>query len=132
VLYVLELKKNFLLISVMEDNDFAVMIKKVKVLIRLEGASPDTTMSIGIREGRLYRLLDKPVHGSKGILDHGSMSVTKDEEHEAPKGEHSSKTSRSGSESSGGKEELAPSSFVKRPNWYELILMVLRSKFLGA
>jgi hypothetical protein len=51
------------------------------------------TVSIGVREGKVYRLQGKPVGGSKGILDHGSMSVTEDEEQEAPKGEQSSQTS---------------------------------------
>jgi hypothetical protein len=44
-------------------------------------------MRIGFREGRLYRLQGQPIRKSKGILDHGLMSVTEDEEKEAPKGE---------------------------------------------
>jgi hypothetical protein len=56
VLYVPELKKNLLSISVMEDRGFIIMFKKGKVLIHLEGASPDTTVSIGVREGKLYML----------------------------------------------------------------------------
>jgi hypothetical protein len=80
VLYVPELKKNLLSVSVLEDMGFAVTFQRGKVLICSEGAIPDTTMSIGVREGRLYRLQGQPVRGSKGILDHGSMSVTEDEE----------------------------------------------------
>jgi hypothetical protein len=56
VLYVPWLKKNLLSVSVMEDRGFAIMFKKGQVLIRTEGASLDTTMSIGVREGNLYRL----------------------------------------------------------------------------
>jgi hypothetical protein len=51
------------------------------------------------------------------------MSVTEDEEQEALKGEQSSQTSSVGSQPSDGKRELAPSSFVKRPSWYEMTLM---------
>ena len=61
VLYVPILKKNFLLVSVMEDKGFVVMFKKGQVLIHLEGASPDTKVVIGVREGSLYRLKGKPV-----------------------------------------------------------------------
>lgn len=64
-----------------------------------------------------------PIQGSKGILDHGSMSVAKGKEKETSKGEQSSQTSNTGSQPLGGKEELAPSSSVRRPNWYELTLM---------
>jgi hypothetical protein len=80
VLYVPELKKNFLSVSVLEDMGFSITFQRGKVLICLEGDIPDTTINIGVREGRLYRLQGKPVRGSKGILDHGSMSVTEDEE----------------------------------------------------
>jgi hypothetical protein len=51
------------------------------------------------------------------------MSVTEDEEQEAPKGEQSSQTSSVGSQPSDGKRELAPSSSVRRPSWYEMTLM---------
>jgi hypothetical protein len=30
-----------------------------------EGANPDTIVSIGIREGRVYKLQDQPVRGFK-------------------------------------------------------------------
>jgi hypothetical protein len=46
-------------------------------------------VSIGVKEEKLYKLQGKPVGGSKGILDHGSMLVTEDNEHEALKGEQS-------------------------------------------
>jgi hypothetical protein len=110
------------------------MFKKGKVLIHPEGAIPDTTMNIGVREGKLYRLQGKPVCRSKGILDlihsdvNGSMSVAEDEEKKAPKGEQSSETSSSGSQPSGGEEELAPSSSVRRPSWYELTLRDAQEK----
>jgi hypothetical protein len=61
VLYVPGLKKNLLSVSVMEDKGFVVIFQRGQVLIRLEGASPDTTVRIGVREGNLYRLQGKPV-----------------------------------------------------------------------
>jgi hypothetical protein len=55
---------------------------------------------IGVKYGKLYVLQGHSVRGSKGILDHGSMSVTQDMEQEALKGEQSSQTSNVGSEPS--------------------------------
>jgi hypothetical protein len=46
---------------------------------------------------------------------HELPPLEEDEEQVAPKGEQSSQTSSSGSQPSGGKEELAPSSSVRRP-----------------
>jgi hypothetical protein len=40
---------------------FCRHVQEGKVLIRPKGASPDTTVSIGVREGNLYRLKGKPV-----------------------------------------------------------------------
>jgi hypothetical protein len=68
-------------------------------------------------------LQGKHVGGSKGIFDHDSMSVTKDEEQLAPKGEQSSQTSSGRSQPLDGKRELAPSSSVRKPCWYELTSM---------
>jgi hypothetical protein len=87
VLYVPELRRNLLSVSALEDKGYAVLFQNGQVFMHSEGASPDTTINIGVREGRVYRLQGKPVRGSKGILDHGSMSVTEDEEQEASKGE---------------------------------------------
>jgi hypothetical protein len=56
VLYVPQLKSNLLPVSVIEKRSFVVMFKKGKVLIHPEGANLDTTMSIGVREGKLYKL----------------------------------------------------------------------------
>ena len=40
-----------------------------------EGATLDTTSIIGVKQGRLYRLLGHLVCKSKGILDSGSVLV---------------------------------------------------------
>jgi hypothetical protein len=61
VLYVIGLKKNLLPVSVMEDKGFAIIFQRGKLLIRPKGASLDTTMRIGVREGNLYRLQGKLV-----------------------------------------------------------------------
>ena len=45
-----------LLVSVMEDKGFSVIFRRGKVLIYREGASPNTTMKIMVREGNLYKL----------------------------------------------------------------------------
>jgi hypothetical protein len=50
------LRKNFILVSVMEDNGFAVEFKNQQVLITPKYSSPDTTQVIVVREVNLYRL----------------------------------------------------------------------------
>ena len=65
-------QKNLLSLSVLEARGFIVVIKKGQVLIRPKGASPNTMVSIGVREG-------KPVSEPK--------SMTKEEEQEASKDE---------------------------------------------
>jgi hypothetical protein len=64
------------------------------VLIYREGATLDASLVLGVRQGRLYRLLGQPVCKSKRILDLGSVSVT------------------SGCE--------ATSSTIRSLNWYEM------------
>jgi hypothetical protein len=110
-------------VSTMEDSGYTISFKDGQVLIWLKGSDIDSAQVLGVREGKVYSCRAKPVGGSKGILDHGSMSMTEDEEQEALKGEQSSQTSSVGSQPSDGKRELAPSSSVKRPSWYEMTLM---------
>jgi hypothetical protein len=57
------------------------------VLIRSKGSGIGLAQVLSVREGKVYKLQGNPVGGSKGILDHRSMSVTEDEEQEALKGE---------------------------------------------
>jgi hypothetical protein len=49
VSYVLELKKNFLSVSFLEDMGFYVTFQRGKVLICSYGDIPNITMSIGVR-----------------------------------------------------------------------------------
>jgi hypothetical protein len=51
-----------------------------KCSLHSKEASLDTTLSIGVKEGKVYELQGKLVIGSKGILDHGSISVAEDKE----------------------------------------------------
>jgi hypothetical protein len=45
------------------------------VFIYPKGATLDAASVLGVRQGRLYRLLGHPVCKSKGILDSGSVLV---------------------------------------------------------
>ena len=78
VLWVPKLKKNLLLLSVLEDIGFPITIKKGKVLRHPKGAIPNTIVSSWVREGNLYSLKGKPIDGYKDILDHESMPVVEE------------------------------------------------------
>jgi hypothetical protein len=54
VLFVPDLRKNLLSVSVIEDKSFAVEFKNQQVLVRPKESSLDTAQVIGVRE--LYRL----------------------------------------------------------------------------
>ena len=56
MLYVSGLKNKVLSVSIMDDNGFVIMFKKGQVLICPEGARHDIIASIGVREGKFYRL----------------------------------------------------------------------------
>jgi hypothetical protein len=49
VLYVLELRRNFLSVSTLEDKGYEVLFRNGQVFMHSEGASPDTAVSIGVR-----------------------------------------------------------------------------------
>jgi hypothetical protein len=53
---VLGSKKNFLLVSSMEDMGFSITFKRVKVLICPENVISDNVVVIWVKEGTLYRL----------------------------------------------------------------------------
>jgi hypothetical protein len=105
------------------------LLKKGKVHIRSKESVPNTIVSIGVREGKLYRLEGMLICRSKGMLYifhsyvNGPMSMEEDEDQDDSKGEQSSWSSSSRSQPLGGKEDFFPSSYVKRPSWYELTLM---------
>jgi hypothetical protein len=100
VMYVPELKVNFLSLATLEDMGYAVMFEDGQVFIRAEGAdTQDVAVRLGIREGMMYRVPGQPVLGSKGILDQRSVSVA---------------------ESCG---RVASSKTTKFVTWYDLTLM---------
>jgi hypothetical protein len=73
LLFVQELKVNFLSMAALEDMGYAVMFEDGQVLIRSEGANTqEAAVRLGIREGMMYKVLGQPVVGSKGILDRRS------------------------------------------------------------
>jgi hypothetical protein len=61
VLYILGLKKNFLLVSAMENKGFSITFQRGQVLIHLEKTILDNVVVVGAREGTLYRLLGNHV-----------------------------------------------------------------------
>jgi hypothetical protein len=79
VFYVPKLRTNLLSVSPLEDKGYAILFQNEQVFTRSEGASPDTAVTIGVEEGLVDKLQGKPIRGSKGILDHGYMSVTENE-----------------------------------------------------
>eukprot|EP00253_Pinus_taeda_P005063 PITA_05063 len=60
ILYVPSLKKNLVSISRLEDKGDRVAFVDGKVLVWPKGSTTDSTTVIGVREGRLYRLLKQP------------------------------------------------------------------------
>jgi hypothetical protein len=56
VLYVPSLKKNMFSISSMEGKGYEVNFQRGQTFIRPKGASPDTTVTIEVQDGNLYRL----------------------------------------------------------------------------
>jgi hypothetical protein len=62
VIYIPNLKKNFLLVSTMEDRGFFVTFQRGWVLVRLEKAIPNNTVVVWVREGTLYRLQGKNIY----------------------------------------------------------------------
>ena len=56
VLYVPGLKKNSMSVSTIEDRGFWVMFRDGHVLIHPKGSSITSTLKIGVRSGKLYKL----------------------------------------------------------------------------
>jgi hypothetical protein len=76
VLFIPELKVYLLSVSTLEDKGYRVVFQRGHVLIYPEGATLDATTVLGVRRGRLYRLLGQLVCNSKGILDSRLVLVT--------------------------------------------------------
>jgi hypothetical protein len=62
VLYVLGMKKNLISVSTLQDRGLEVTFRGSEVLIHPRGSSPASRHVIGVREGKLFRLLFQPLH----------------------------------------------------------------------
>jgi hypothetical protein len=62
VLYVLGLKKNLISVSTLQDRGLEVTFISTEVLIHPQGSSLASGQVIGVRDGKLFRLLFQPLH----------------------------------------------------------------------
>ena len=62
VMYVFGIKKNLVLVSMIEDRGFGVYVLDGKVHIFPKVAGPSDSRMIGVRCGKLYKLLVEPHH----------------------------------------------------------------------
>jgi hypothetical protein len=76
MLYVPYLKVNLLSVAAFEDEGYAVAFQNGQVLVYSREASLDTTIVLGVRKERLYRLLGRPIIWSNGFLDSTSDSMS--------------------------------------------------------
>jgi hypothetical protein len=74
VFYVLEMTINLLSVSSLEIDGFGVAFYYGHVFLYPEEATPDTTVLLGVRYERMYRLLGQPVLGSSVFMDSDSVS----------------------------------------------------------
>jgi hypothetical protein len=61
VLWVPELKRSVLSVSVIEEKGCVVLFWDGQVLFMPRGSSPDTAVVLEVRERNLYRLKDQPM-----------------------------------------------------------------------
>ena len=73
VLYVPGLKKNLVSISMIEDRGFSVYVLNGKVHIFPKSASPSNSWAIGVRCGKLYKLLFEPHHALSHTQDSSEL-----------------------------------------------------------
>jgi hypothetical protein len=62
VLYVPGMKKNLILVSTLQDRGLEVTFRGTEVLIHPRGSSLASRHVIGVRKGKLFRLLFQPLH----------------------------------------------------------------------
>ena len=80
VLFIPEMTVSLFSVSALEIGGFGVAFFSGCAFLYLEVASPDTTVLLGVRHERLYRLLGQPMVGSSGFLDSDSVLVSKSEQ----------------------------------------------------
>jgi hypothetical protein len=69
VLFIPEMTVNLLSMLALEIDIFGVAFFYGRVFLYPEGATPDTTILLGVKHERLYKLLGQAVVGSTGFLD---------------------------------------------------------------
>jgi hypothetical protein len=62
VFYVLGLKKNLISVSTLQDRGLEVSFKGTEVFIHPKGSSLTSGQMIGVRDGKLFKLLFQPLH----------------------------------------------------------------------
>ena len=77
-MHVLEMK-GYPSVSTLGDEGYSMVFWDGQRILYSEGATFGAIMRHGIRQGTLYRLLGKPVSGSREILDAVSVSVIEGE-----------------------------------------------------
>jgi hypothetical protein len=73
VLYVPGLKKNLISVSTLQDRGLEVSFRGTKVLIHPKGSRLTSGKVIGVRDGKLYRLLFHPPHALAVSSDNNSQ-----------------------------------------------------------
>jgi hypothetical protein len=73
VLYVLGLKKNLISVSTLQDKGLEVSFRGTKVLIHLKGSCLTLGQVIGVRDGKIYRLLFQPLHALATSSDNSQL-----------------------------------------------------------
>jgi hypothetical protein len=61
VLWVPKLRRSVLLVSTIEDKGFDILFQDGKALIKPKGYSSETTVVLGVRERKLYKLKFHPM-----------------------------------------------------------------------
>jgi hypothetical protein len=73
VLYVPGLKKNLILVSTLQDKGLEVSFRGIEVLIHPKGSRLTSGQVIGVRDGKLYRLLFHPLHAFAASSDSSQL-----------------------------------------------------------
>jgi hypothetical protein len=76
MLYVSDLKVNLLFVASFEDEGYAVAFYNGGVILYSRESNQDTTIVLGVRKERLYRLLGRPINWSNVFLDSSTDSTS--------------------------------------------------------
>ena len=79
VLWVSELKRSVILVSIIEKKEFDIVFQDGHALIKPRGYSSETTVVLGVKESNLYRLKGQPLRAM------ASNKVVENKEQVAPK-----------------------------------------------